>query len=238
MSDFPENSNKTRIESLGKRVDQRPPENDNSQPSELFTSTTVKTAVQELLKYGLLNAEKKPNLYRTTLTHTSAINQILEPLDLHVRLDEVRGLAFLVVAPQVFSNDEDEWTHPLVRRQRLTLEQSLLLALLRQQYIVFEQESGTDGGTPKVALDDLLPSLNLFLGETGSETRDQKRLRNLLERLKEHGVVSEINDKDEVTIRPIIVHLANPDTLVALLEHYRRLSTPRTTESDEAKHEP
>ncbi|MFK8030029.1 MAG: DUF4194 domain-containing protein [Gammaproteobacteria bacterium] len=231
MPDFADDSGKMLSESSENLSGQGQSGDDNPQSGQ-HTSTAIKTAAQELLKFGLLDAAKKPNLYRTTVTHTAAINLVLEPLDLHVRLDEIRGLAFVVVAPQIFSDDEAEWSHPLVRRQRLTLEQSLVLALLRQQYIVFEQESGPDGGTPKVALEDLLPSLNLYLGETGSDTRDQKRLRNLLERLKEHGIVSEISDKDEVTIRPIIAHLADPDTLTALLDHYRELSTTKDSSSD------
>jgi hypothetical protein len=39
----------------------------------------------------------------------------------------------------------------------------------------------------------------------------------LLEQLKTHGVVSEVDKKQEVTIRPLIAHLANPESLAALL---------------------
>jgi len=195
----------------------------NQIPSNYF-SQVVKTACQELLKYGLLDAEKKPNLYQTALTHRAEIHQILEPLDLSTRVDDVRGLIILIVASDAFSAESDEWSHPLVRRQRLTLEQSLLIAILRQHYIVHEQESGIGANNATVALDELLPQIMLFLPQSGSETKDEKRLRNLLDHLKGHGIVSEINEKDQVTIRPLITHLANPNSLVALLEHFKTLA--------------
>jgi hypothetical protein len=186
-----------------------------------YTSREIKVATQELLKYGLLEADKKPNLYRTALVRREAINRILEPLDLRLDIDDVRGLAFLVVAEPLFDDEGDEWSHPLIRRQRLTLEQSLLVAILRQHYVVHEQEAGVGAGAAVVAVDELLPQLQVYLGETGSDLRDDKRLRTLLEALKNHGIVSDIDERDQITIRPIITHLANPESLQNLLQHLR-----------------
>jgi len=186
-----------------------------------YTASAIKAATQELLKYGLLEADKKPNLYQSALTQQETINQILDPLDLYLKIDDMRGLAFLVVAERLFAGEEDEWSHPLIRRQRLNLEQSLLIAILRQHYIVHEQEAGIGASEAIVALDELLPQLQLYLGDPGSDAREQKRLRNLLEYLKGHGIVSEIDDKDQVTIRPMITHLANPETLQGLLHYFR-----------------
>ncbi|MGH8200048.1 MAG: DUF4194 domain-containing protein, partial [Steroidobacteraceae bacterium] len=97
-----------------------------------YTPRQVKDAALELLKYGLLEEQRKPNLYRTALTEHEALGRVLEPLDLAMRVDAIRGLAYIVVADQVFNSVEGEWSHPLVRRQRLNLEQSLLIAILRQ----------------------------------------------------------------------------------------------------------
>lgn len=186
-----------------------------------YTSKQLKAAVQELLKYGMLEADKKPNIYRTTLTQREAINRIFEPLDLRLTIDDVRGLAFVVVAEPLFEEEVDEWAHPLVRRQRLTLEQSLLVAILRQHYVVHEQEAGIGGGVATVVIDELLPQLQVYLGDTGSDLRDEKRLRTLLDALKGHGIVSDVDERDQVTIRPIITHLANPESLQNLLQHLR-----------------
>ncbi len=41
-------------------------------------------------------------------------------------------------------------------KQRLTLEQSLLLAILRQQFALHEQEYGVGQAVAKIAIDELL----------------------------------------------------------------------------------
>lgn len=189
-----------------------------------YTPKNLKLATQELLKYGLLEADRKPNLYQVAINQTSAIDQILEPLDLRLKIDDIRGLAFLVVSAQLFTEEDDDWSHPLIRRQRLNLEQSLLVAILRQHFIAHEQDAGLGASEATIELDELLPQLQLYLGDTGSDTKNQKRLRNLLESLKNHGIVSEVDANDQVMIRPIITHLANPENLQNLLQHFRTLA--------------
>jgi len=192
-----------------------------------YTPQQIKSATQELLKFGLLEMERKPKLYQTALTHQQTINTILEPLDLKLKIDDIRGLAFLVIGEGMFADNEaeNEWSHPLIRRQRLTLEQTLLLAILRQHFIAHEQESGVGAAGAIIDIDELKPQLLTYLGESGSDSRDEKRLRNLLEKLETHGVVSEINEKAQITIRPIITHLANPETLKLLLQHFKQLTS-------------
>ena len=192
-----------------------------------YTPQQIKSAVQELLKSGLLENERKPNLYQSAVSHQQAINNILEPLDLRLKTDDIRGLAFLIVADDMLSEtgNEDEWSHPLIRRQRLTLEQTLLLGILRQHFVTHEQEAGLGATGATIDIDELKPQLLTYLGESGSDSRDEKRLRNLLEKLHAHGVVSEVNEKAQITIRPIITHLANPETLQLLLQHFKQLAT-------------
>lgn len=184
----------------------------------VLISRDIKDCLQELLKSGVLEAERKPNLYRTALTAHAALSGHLAPLDLDLQLDEVRGLAYLKVVDGYDEAERDQWSHPLVRRQRLNLEQSLLIAILRRFYVAHEVENGIGGDPAAVHLDELQPELNHFLGETGSDRQNDKRLRNLLEQLRGHGLVSEIDEQAElVKIRPLIVHVANPENLQALL---------------------
>lgn len=180
------------------------------------TARRVRDAVQELLKYGLLEESQKPNLYRIALTHGEDLLSILEPLDLNMGVDEVRGLVFLKVR-QEEEVEQDDWAHPLVRRQRLNLEQSLLVAILRQYFIAYEQESGTGAGEALVAVDELIPQLQVYLGDLGSDAKERTRIIQLLDQLKGHGLVSSLDTHERVTIRPIIAQLANPDNLQALL---------------------
>lgn len=177
-------------------------------------------ALLELLKYGLLEEAAKPNLYRLLRLHRDALDAALALFDLALRVDEVRGLAFVVVASG-FEGDEDEWSHPLVRRQRLTLEQSLLVAILRQQFVAHEVEAGVGAAGAQVALEDLLPHLQAYLGDLRSDALERKRLLALLEQLKGHGIVSDVDQQERVTIRPIIAHIANPENLTGLLQALR-----------------
>ena len=188
----------------------------------LSTPSDVKQVIGELLKSGVIDESAKADLFRRCVTHETIVNEKLEPLDLSVRLDEHRGVAFVVVAD--FGNNADEsqeaedWSHPLVRRQRLTLEQSLLIAILRQAFVMHEQEMGIGQTTVKVAVDELLPQFMSFLGDSGSDQKNESRLMNQLDHLKGYGIVSAVDKNQEVTIRPLIAHLANPQSLKALLE--------------------
>lgn len=181
------------------------------------THKTLREAVQELLKYGLLEASHKPNLYRAVLANGEAVTRILEPLDLAIGIDEIRGLIFVVVS-QESQLEQEDWSHPLVRRQRLNLEQSLLVAILRQHFITSEQEGGTGAVQSLVAVDELSAQLQAYLGDPGSEAKERTRVLNLLDQLKGHGIVSAPDNQDRVTIRPLIAHLANPENLQALIQ--------------------
>lgn len=192
----------------------------NQEPEQhpaLVYSRQVKATTQELLKFGLLEASNKSKHYQTCLHQKEIINTILAPLDLQLKIDDTRGLAFLIIAPTEELEHKDDWQHPLVRRQRMNLEQSLMVAILRQHYLNHEQEAGAGSLKAIVHLDDLLPQLNQYLGASGSDERDDKRLRNLLEQLRGYALVSEIDDNDKVTIRPLITHLNNPEHLQSLI---------------------
>ncbi|XZE42939.1 DUF4194 domain-containing protein [Pirellulaceae bacterium SH467] len=187
------------------------------------TPAEIKSAVQELLKNGFIEEEGRSDLFQCIRIHESAIQEALEPLDLEVRLDTHRGVAFLRIShPMVDANNSDEgWSHPLIRRQRLTLEQSLVIAILRQSFVMHEQESGVGHSPAKIAIDDLLPQFLVYFGDTGSDSKNESRLVQLLDQLKGYGLVSEMDKKQEVTIRPLIAHLANPESLQALLQVLR-----------------
>ncbi|HEJ2063286.1 TPA: DUF4194 domain-containing protein [Pseudomonas aeruginosa] len=208
------------------------------QVDERRTPQRVREAVQEMLKYGLLEESHKPNLYRSALSNVEVVDRILEPLDLAMGVDEVRGLVFVTVRQGEVS-EQDDWSHPLVRRQRLNLEQSLLIAILRQHFIAYEQESGTGASQALVAVDELIPQLQVYLGELGSEAKERNRIITLLDQLKGHGLVSALDAHDRVIIRPIITHLANPENLQALVvwlrEQVEGATTPAAAaEEDEA----
>lgn len=189
------------------------------------TPRQLKEAFLELLKYGVIESVRKPNVYRQLLSSRAQLDALLEPLDLIVRTDEVRGLIFLAV-PQAQgpenADEADEWLHPLVRRVRLTLDQSLLVAILRRLFIGHELEVGT-GSDVTTSVDDVLPDLRSFLGDPGSDIHEEKRVRALLEQLRTHGLVSELDENGKFVIRPLIVHLANPENLQFLIDTLKKI---------------
>jgi Domain of unknown function (DUF4194) len=206
------------------RTNQPRPTDANAKTSDASDITAaVRATTLELMKYGLLEESNKPNLYRNALLYRSHVVQVLSWLDLGLSIDEFRGLAFITVmsAPD---QEDDEWSHPLVRKQRLTLEQSLLIAILRQQFVAHEVEAGVGASDARIALEDLLPHLQAYLGDLGSDAQEKKRLLTLLEQLKGHGIVSEVDQQERVTIRPIIAHLANPENLTNLVQMLREQS--------------
>lgn len=188
--------------------------------SKMRTLKQIREATQELLKYGLLEQATKPNLYRVVLTNPEEVTRILEPLDLDIGIDEIRGLLYVKVRLDE-TPEQDEWSHPLVRRQRLNLEQSLLVAILRQHFVAWEQESGTGASQAQIAIDDLLPQLQIYLGDPGSESKERTRMLTLLDQLKGHGLVTSPDAHERIMIRPIIAHLADPINLQALLTWLR-----------------
>ena len=204
--------------------------------SEMRTLKKIREATQELLKYGLLEEASKPNLYRVVLAHPEEATRILEPLDLDIGIDEIRGLLYVKVRLDD-TPEQDEWSHPLVRRQRLNLEQSLLVAILRQHFVAWEQESGTGASQAQIAIDDLLPQLQIYLGDPGSESKERTRLLTLLDQLKGHGLVTSPDAHERIVIRPIIAHLADPMNLQALLAWLREQIAQQTSPDDSSEKE-
>ncbi|MFN5101258.1 MAG: hypothetical protein ACK5GJ_00525, partial [Planctomycetota bacterium] len=85
--------------------DQPGPQLGSNSKAELDSTATaaaspreLKIAVQELLKQGFIEESQRQDLFRSVSLQLDAINQTLEPLDLCVRVDSHRGVAFLVVA--------------------------------------------------------------------------------------------------------------------------------------------
>ncbi|WP_211267689.1 DUF4194 domain-containing protein [Comamonas thiooxydans] len=184
---------------------------------------------------GWLEETSKPTLFRLIAAQSAQLDRMLEPLDLRVQVDDVRGLAFLAVVADYENDDvdeseQDDWTHPLMRRQRLNLEQSLLLAILRREFLQREQESGT-GVAVRITVESLLPQLETYLGATGSDMQERRRLNQLLDTLRNHGMVSEADAQDCITIRPMIVHLLNPENLQALLLKLREVADGAASDS-------
>lgn len=190
------------------------------------TDPEVRGVVLELLKHGFIEEEQKPLVYITAKRRETEVAKVLEPLELTMKVDDQRGLLILMIlkAADSLHQIDEAWSHPLIRRRRFTLEQSLLVALLRRHYLVSEQDRGVGMQSVKVPVEDLRNEMISFLGDSGSDLKNARKLLELLKNLKEHGIVTEPDKHEEVTVRPMIKHLADPENLKALLEQYEQVA--------------
>lgn len=186
----------------------------------------VRSTVQELLRQGYLEEHRKPEVFRRVIVYESQIDEVLDPLDLWLKIDSHRGVALVMVREDEDrqADPDQEWSHPLVRRQRMTLEQSLLIAILRGIFVLHEQESGVGERPATIAIDELLPQYLTYVQDSGSDSRNEQKLRSLLEQLKGYGIVTEVDANDECVIRPLIAHLADPASLRALLDQFKTIA--------------
>lgn len=200
------------------------------------TLRTVKELAQDLLKNGSLEESAAPAKFAKIATYKNELAAVFEPLDLAVRLDAHRGIAIVVVAESAYGDGElaDVWTHPLVRRQRLTLEQSLLVAVLRQFFASHEQEAGVGHRAAKFAVDDVVAQYLTYFEDSGSDSRNESRVLSLLDQLKTHGIVSEVDAKEAFVISPLIAHVANPASLASLLAVLREQTDGEQTDNEPA----
>ncbi len=199
-------------------------------------STQTKQALQEILKYGHLSQAQKPVLYQALVSNVASVNDYLSVIDFRLQIDGVRGLAFLIVYQNQESDNDampmlDGWAHPLVRRQRLTLQQSLVLAILRQRLMELEQQYGIGYADTYMSLDELNKQFFIYHKSSGSESQDNERVTILVRQLAEHGLVA--IDQNQLLISPLIVHLLNPENLIELLKQYQSVSESAKTESDD-----
>ena len=58
------------------------------------TPSAVRKALQHLLGHGWLESASKPKLFSLIAAQTARLDALLEPLDLRVLVDDVRGLPF------------------------------------------------------------------------------------------------------------------------------------------------
>lgn len=193
------------------------------------TAPIIKETVQKLLKHGFIEHDQSKetnHLYQICKNSKEQINQLLEPLDLCLQIDENRGLLVLKILqrPTTEEQMEEAWQHPLVKRQRLTLEQSLLVALLRRYYLIQEQEKGTGTQSVRLYFPDLIHDAIVLIGDSGSDQKNERHVLKLIDQLKAHGIVSNPDQNNELIIRPLIVHFADPESLTVLLEQYKAVT--------------
>ncbi|STY98870.1 Uncharacterised protein [Moraxella lacunata] len=218
------------------------------------TNQTLKNAIQDLLKHGYIEKHQKPNIYQQLFGNIDFINAYLSIMDLSMHIDDIRGVIYVGVYQKIYDiiiddttnhethdeNNHDDnptnnshspipsydkmWSHPFIRRQRLTLHQSLLIAILRQKFVEIESQSGVGTNTVWVDFDDLKNQYFSYINHSGSEKSDDDSLKRLLSQLKDYGIIGDMDEQGKIIIRPLIAHLANPENLGQFLMQLKNLN--------------
>ena len=89
----------------------------NASTKDARTPPSVRRALQHLLAHGWLESAAKPQWFRLIAAQTTLLDALLEPLDLRVVVDDVRGLAFLAVVPDYAGDDTDESEQDVYTKQ-------------------------------------------------------------------------------------------------------------------------
>jgi hypothetical protein len=151
------------------------------------------------------------------LMHQSAVREYFSKLGLFLHLDELDGYAFLKSCPaheeemgSITSESEmgvrdalvikEPKGSPLMRRMPLSFELTLLLVLLREALMQFD-ESSRDDHRLILTRSEIYDLLKTFYKDLFDETRLVKRFDTLISRALELQVISELKghpDKIEV----------------------------------------
>ncbi|MBK9102671.1 MAG: DUF4194 domain-containing protein [Austwickia sp.] len=107
-------------------------------------------------------------------------------LGLDVHLDEAEGWAYLRARP----DDPDQPLPRLIPRHKLSLPQSLLLALLRKALLEFDATDGV--GRLVLSRDRIIADLRTFLGDSPNEARQVDQVDATISKIVDLGYLRQV----------------------------------------------
>lgn len=189
-------------------------------------SPQARRALVSLMRYGVILATQKINLFESICRYQIAMRQHLSDVYLKLILDEQNGVAFIVSVTDEDSNNreepEDEDRVSLIIKRTLTLYDTLLLLVLRKHY----QERETSGEQKVVIdLERIEGNLQPFLPLTNNSKADRSKLIAALKKLHEKKIIVQIRSgQDRFEISPIIRYVVKAEFLEQMLCEYVRLA--------------
>ena len=197
----------------------------------------AKKALVSLLRYGVILAAQKINLFQILCRYQHDIRHHLSNMYLKLILDDKMGVAYIesISDDELNADDEtnDDEATSLITRRTLTLYDTLLLLVLRKHY----QERETSG-EQKVVIDVERIEANLtpFLALTNSSKSDRRKLSSALTKLHDKKIISTLRGtKDRFEITPIIRYVVNAEFLESLLQEYIKLAKDASDDADVPK---
>ncbi len=171
-------------------------------------------------------------VWTTLLMHQNSVREYFSKLGLFLHLDELDGFAFLKSTPP---HDEEIGSvacesemgtksttgtelkgSPLMRRFPLSYELTLLLVLLREALMQFD-EASRDDHRLILSRTDIYDLLKMFYRDRSDETKLLKRFDTLISRALELQVVSELKGQtDKLEVHRVIRALVDAQKLAEI----------------------
>ncbi len=195
------------------------------------------TAIVVPLLKSVLYRDDDKELWTALLKLRPRVSDYVAVLALDLALDEAEGYAFLRSRA---SDDEDSPKLPrLVRRQRLSFQVSLLLALLRKKLAEFD----ASGGETRLILsrDQVVELVRVFLPDGSNESRLIDQVETQLNKVIELGFVrrlkpSGVGQEPMFEVRRILKAFVDAQWLADFdqrLEAYRTQLSKADTEAED-----
>ncbi len=165
-----------------------------------MSTDTVPLSVAAIsLMKGVVYRDSHEQTWHQVVRLQAQLRDHLDVLGLLVVIDEAEGYAYLRSKPE----DPDEPIPRLVPRHRLSLQVSLLLALLRKAVAEFDATSGD--GRLVVTRERIVDDLRTFLADSTNEARTVDQIDRTIAKVVDLGFLRQIpGSRQEWEVRRIL----------------------------------
>ena len=180
-----------------------------------------------LLK-GPLYIEDDRLLFRALIEKQIEVESLAQKLGLTIFIDETEGYAFVRSMSEI-PDDYGQLPPRLIARRPLSYQVTLLLVLLRQRLLEYD-ESEESLGRLVLSYEELLEMLKIYLPKTTNEATQLAKIEATIKKVVEMGFLRELDSDPSLKryeVRRIIKALVQSDTLTQIKEKFKELLQDR-----------
>ncbi len=189
----------------------------------------AKRALVNLMRMGSIIATQKPKLFEQICRHEELIQAHLSDMYLRLLLDEKAGVALVLQQEIIGDGGEEDDIYTLITPRTLTLNDSLLLLVLRKYY-----QDREAAGEQRIIIDieQIEAFLTPFLPLSNSSKSDRRKLSTSLSRMTERKILSSVRGEDSrFEITAVIRYVVSAEFLERLLAEYQKLAKAAANEN-------
>lgn len=198
---------------------------DNKQEDLHFNDNEQRSLVLIKLMKGPIYRSSSRELWLYIERYESSIRNYYDQIGLSLLIDKAEGFAFL---KQKNLEDENIDMPQLISRRQLTMDQTLLLLMIRKRL----SEHDTDNADPRLIItrDEMYDWLLPFYPETNNEFHQRKKFAALISKCVDLGFLSRLGTtNEEFEVKRIISSFINVEFMTETLDKIKSLKV----ESDE-----